>query len=428
MRRINANNRTQTVINCEIIGGTHFKDCQLKFNEINLCKLPNVMLPQKIKLYLTKDLFDFDKYPFISSIVDTRGVDSVFSGENKMKREDILDYIDKGGNDCLFFFVDNIKPAPSQSITELLRTRVSTNNEFRYYLLLNIYGNEAEEVMTDDGKAGTARVGIEYKREDISDKFKQLRIRFMDDNLLFYNARFGGSTNTDILSCIECNLSNQIIKFYELCNEIKSAYEESKTNLIKDISLFEFLSFQKIAENSVASPNTVGFIFDSFIEDYGSVHHARMHAINRCYGDHWAFPYYHRLSLIAEILFDKFFLDSKEKIIEKAIGQANSINLSKMDELNYKAFLNKFDENYGKYRSQLKEQIQYEIENQFSTASWKASINEWGKGSGYKNRVRNIHSKELLMLLGRMNLTDRYNSKWETIFEESSAHWNKNES
>jgi GTPase SAR1 family protein len=175
VRRIDVQNRTQTIVKCQSYNGSFFKDCKDKFHEINLCKIKDVMLPKRIKIYLTKDIFDFEGKPYVSSIIDTRSIDTVLSSSsdsNKMKREDILDYIDNQQNNCLFFFIDDIKPAPSQSISELLRTRLSTGNEFRFYLLINIMGKEAEEVMTDDGKAGTMEIGIEYKKDDILAKFR----------------------------------------------------------------------------------------------------------------------------------------------------------------------------------------------------------------------------------------------------------------
>jgi hypothetical protein len=89
LRRINPKDRANTTVDCQIFNGTYFKDCQDKFNQINLCKLKDVMLPKKIKIYLTNDIFDFDENPFVSSIVDTRGIDTVLSSStdiNKMKR------------------------------------------------------------------------------------------------------------------------------------------------------------------------------------------------------------------------------------------------------------------------------------------------------------------------------------------------------
>jgi GTPase SAR1 family protein len=177
VRRIDIQNRSRTIVECQSYNGAFFKDCKEKFHEINLCKIKNVMLPKRIKIFLTKDIFDFEEKPYISSVIDTRGIDTVFSSSsdtNKMKREDILDYIDNQQNNCLFFFIDSIKPVPSQGISELLRTRLATGNEFRFYLLVNIQGYEAEEVMTDDGKAGTMEIGVEYKKDDILAKFKQL--------------------------------------------------------------------------------------------------------------------------------------------------------------------------------------------------------------------------------------------------------------
>ncbi|MDR2602832.1 MAG: hypothetical protein LBC53_10370 [Spirochaetaceae bacterium] len=55
-RRIGIQNRNRTIVECQGFNGSFFKDCQEKFNEINLCKIKDVMLPKRIKIFLTKDI------------------------------------------------------------------------------------------------------------------------------------------------------------------------------------------------------------------------------------------------------------------------------------------------------------------------------------------------------------------------------------
>lgn len=192
LRRINRQSHTRTVIECQSDNASFFMDCQKKFEDINLGRIKDVMLPKRVKIHLTKDILDFDALPSVSSIIDTRGIDTVpesFSGmdekRDQMKRSDILGYIKNEQNNCLFVFVDRLGTAPSPGIAELLKMRITTSNKFRFHLVVNVRGNEVEEVMTDDGKAGTVEKGIDYKREDILDKFKMLKIRFSESNLFF---------------------------------------------------------------------------------------------------------------------------------------------------------------------------------------------------------------------------------------------------
>jgi GTPase SAR1 family protein len=423
-QRIDSENRSRTTIDCQIYNDSFFKDCQNKFNEINLCKLKDVMLPKRIKIYITKDIFDFGKKPFISSIIDTRGIDTVFSSSsdaNKMKREDILNYIDKEQNNCLFFFIDSIKPAPSQGISELLRTRLSTGNEFRFYLFVNILGQEAEEVMTDDGKAGTMQVGIDYKKEDIVDKFKQLNIRFSEKNILFYNARKNTPTNNTIISCIENNLSDQRKYLYDLCDEIKNAYNKLKYDFENNqYALQNFEQLQKYVENVNAPNNAFDLLLDMFIGELQNIHHARLAAINRYEGEYYAFNFFHEISLIVENLFDDFFVQSKEKIIDKVNEFMNYRNVTELDRINYHVFLEKFENDYGEYRNQLKDFLKSKIKKYFQKRTWKQAVSEYGRGKGYKNRVLDIYKNELNIFASRINVRDNYNAKWDNVIKENS--------
>jgi GTPase SAR1 family protein len=423
-RRIDSQNRNRTIIDCQISNGSFFKDCQNKFNEINLCKIKDVMLPKQIKIYLTKDIFDFSKNPFISSIIDTRGIDTVFSlskDADKMKREDILNYIDNEQNNCLFFFVDSIKPAPSQSISELFRTRISTGNEFRFYLLVNILGQEAEEVMTDDGKAGIMQVGIDYKKEDIIDKFRQLNIRFSEKNVLFYNAKRNDPTNDTILSCVENNLSAQKKYLYDLGDKIENAYNKLKYDFENSqYALQNFEQLQKYVENVNAPNNVFDLLLDIFIGELQNIHHARLAAINRYEGEYYAFNFFHEISLIIENLFDNFFVQSKERIIDKVNEFMNYRNITELDKINYRVFLEKFENDYSGYRSQLKKFLKSEIKKCFQERTWEQAVEEYGQGKGYKNRVLDIYKNELKIFASKINVRDSYNSKWDKIIKENS--------
>jgi hypothetical protein len=343
------------------------------------------------------------------------------SDANKMKREDILNYIDKEQNNCLFFFIDSIKPAPSQGISELLRRRLSTGNEFRFHLFVNILGQEAEEVMTDDGKAGTMQVGIDYKKDDIVDKFKQMNIRFPEKNILFYNARENIPTNDTILSCIENNLSDQRKYLYAFCDEIKAAYDKLKYNFENNqyaLQNFEQLYVEKVT--SVKAPNDVfDQLLDIFIGELKNIHHARLAAINRYEGEYYAFNFFHEISLIVENLFDKFFCTVKREIIDKVNEFMNYRNITELDKINYHVFLEKFENDYGEYRNQLKDFLKSEIKKCFQERTWEQAVSEYGQGNGYKNRVLDIYKNELNRFASKINVRDSYNSKWDNVIKEN---------
>jgi GTPase SAR1 family protein len=423
VQKIDCQNRNRTIIECQKnLEGTFFYDCQSKFNDINLCKIKDVMLPKRIKIFLTKDIFDFDEKSFISSIIDTRGIDTILSSSdtNKMKREDILEYIDKKQNNCLFFFIDSIKPVPSQGISELLRTRLAETNKFRYHLLVNIHGKEAEEVMTDEGKANEMQIGIDYKKDDIINKFKQLAIRFSEQNLLFYNAKENNPNNDDILAHIEKNLSGQKKYLYALCDEIKNAYDKLKYDFENhQYALQNFELVQKLVENINAPNDVFDILLSAFIKELQDIHHARLAAINRYNGDYYAFNFFHEISLIVEGLFDEFFGRSKEKIIDKVNEFMGYRNITELDKLNYRVFLEKFENDYSGYRNQLKEFIKSEVKKSFQEKTWEQAVLEYGQGPGYKDRVLDIYRNELKQFALNINVRDNYNSKWSNVVKEN---------
>ena len=140
--------------------GLCLKIFKKRFNIINLCKISNII--------------DLSKYPFLSSVIDTRGIDSsLASAENnkRMMRENTINYIDNDQDKCIFIFIDGIKPAPPPSIINILQSRITEENVNKFYLLVNIYDNEAENAMTDDGKVLDPQTGIDYKTQ----KFKYFR-------------------------------------------------------------------------------------------------------------------------------------------------------------------------------------------------------------------------------------------------------------
>ncbi|MDR3277073.1 MAG: hypothetical protein LBT11_07715 [Treponema sp.] len=424
VRRINSQARTETVINCERKRGTFFEDCQDKFNKINLCKISTVMLPQKIKIFITSDIFDFDQYPVIQSIIDTRGIDTVISSNsdaNKMKREDILNYIDKEQEQCIFFFIDSIKPAPSQGISELLRSRIVNSNQFRFYVIINVNGQEAEEVMTDDGKAGTVQVGIDYKKDDIMEKFRQLNISFIESNLLFYNARLNTPAKDDIFLQIQNNLSLQRFDMFKTCEEIKKAFERSRYDFEdNEYALENFEELYKLVENVRTPKDVLNKFLDVFIGELQNIHPARIAAINRYAGNYYAFNFYHEISLIVETLFDEFFASSKNIIINKINEFIKYRNISELDKINYHVFWGKFENDYIEYRNILKEHIKDEVKESFGEHTWEQAVAEYGQGSGYKGRVFEIYKKELILFSERVNLKDGYNSAWNEIITRNN--------
>lgn len=427
-KRLDLDNRNETIIKCECDkNGLFFSDIENKFNNINLGKIKNIKIPQKVNLYLTDDVIEFDDKDNILSIIDTRGIESDLSKDNKLgksdsfKREDILNYIDKEQNDCIYLFVDGIKPAPTQGILNTLKSRITKENVDKFYLLINIYNDEAEKVMTDDGVAGSVDVGINFKKEDILFKFKQENILFNENNLIFYNSKNNFPENKEILKRIKENFSIQKKKAYEECKNVKNAFEKLKYDFEnKEYAIKNYEQLYEIIRDVVAPRDLANKIIIEFVDNtMHKVHHMRIDAINRYNGDYYAYNFYYNFSIIVEEVFDRIYRESKNDIIKKVTEFFDYKNITQLDEIDYKIYIEKLEKDYLNERDALKSELRTYLEQSFSIASWQLAQNEFRTGKGYTDRVCKIYKDEILKLDSQNSFIDNFEKKWTKLINEN---------
>jgi hypothetical protein len=239
--------------------------------------------------------------------------------------------------------------------------------------------------------------------------------------LLLFNAKENTPANYTILSRIEENISAQKQYLYNLCDEIKTAYNKLKYDFENHpYALQNFEQLHKYIENVNAPKNVFDILLKKFIGELQNIHHARLAAINRYKGEYYAFKFFHEISLIVENLFDEFFVQSKNKIIDKVNEFMNYRNVTELDRINYRVFLEKFENDYSVYRNQLKEFIKSETKERFHDRTWEQAVEEYGQGKGYKNRVLDIYKNELTLFASMINVRDNYNSKWSEVVKENS--------
>ena len=76
----------------------------------------------------------------------------------------------------------------------------------------------------------------------------------------------------------------------------------------------------------------------------------------------------------------------------------NYKDFTELDRINYRVFLEKFENDYNKYRIELKEFITSEIETCFRAQAWEEACAEFGQGKGYKDSVLYIYILEFIIL------------------------------
>ncbi|PWK14502.1 hypothetical protein [Tumebacillus permanentifrigoris] len=425
VRRLNLPERTNTIVKCEQDNnGKYFSDIQKKFTRINLGKEDTVKIPNKIILYATEDLIDFGGFSSVISIVDTRGIDSDIAAENEVgsfKREDILNYIDNQQDDCILIFVDSIKSAPSQEILETIKTRITKENRDNFYIFINVNGDEAEKVMTDDGVANDIQTGIDFKTDDILSKMKQERVDFNERNLIFFNSKTNSPDKKDILGMIESN--GEIVKqrIFEECQDVKNAFEKLKYDF--EDGGYAMKNFEELYEDIIGrtSPqNILAQVVKDFVDnEIRKIHPSRLDAINRYRGDYYAYNFYHRFSNVIEKTFDHIFGDAKNDLIKKVNEILGYKNISKLDEIDYKMFIKGFNEEYLLRRDELKALLKRNFLSSFQGSSWARAQALYGDGKGYVNNVCSIYANEIMRLDISYNLKNNFDDAWNKILQRN---------
>ncbi|MDF5710882.1 MAG: hypothetical protein PUP90_25210 [Nostoc sp. S4] len=150
---------------------------------MNLGKVDGFSLPKRINVCVSSRIIDFSKYPKFKSIIDTRGMDDA------RDRSDLSDYI-RSCDDSICLFAEQFMTAPS-NISELLKrylTQESRDIDTKLALLVLPRKGEPEDVISLDGKVEDREKGIEVRKNQIHDAFAKENIKFISQNILFYDA------------------------------------------------------------------------------------------------------------------------------------------------------------------------------------------------------------------------------------------------
>lgn len=431
--KLNLDGRTETIITCKSDKeGKYFTDIQKKFNQVNLGKITNVKIPKKIVLHLTKDILDFTRLETTSTIVDTRGIDNNLNKESNtsevkekdnFRREDIMYYIDEKQDESIFLFIDGIKSAPAQNILETIKSRITPENADRFYLFINIYFDEAEKVMTDDGPAETVENGVEYRKDDIMDKFKQENMPFKESNVIFYNSKNDYPPAFEILDSISNNIKKSKSIVLERVEDVKTAFYKLKYDHENNEAALEYFEeLYSVVSNITPTRNLVDeIVFDFVNERMAKVHSSRLNAINRAKGDYVAFNFYHYFNIAIEKAFDRIYLEAKNDVLKKVNDFLKFRNITKLEEIDYRAFLDKLQRDYIRQRASLSLMYKELLEANFYEGSWEEAVSEYGRGSGrYTWNVCDIYIKEINRLNDISPFRELFTKSWMNIIADNN--------
>lgn len=422
---LNLENRKDLIIDAAYNDeGSFFESTMKTFELINLGKVTSIPLPKKIIIHATSDIIDIDSFSFVNSIIDTRGIDSDGKNTDRFRREDILMYLDKKENESIYMFVDGFKPAPSSDVSNLLKSRIRDKHHAnKFYILINVYNEEANEVMTDDGIAETSIEGINYRKENIISKFKQLGIPFSEEHILFYNSKKDDPTNKEIFSQINSNLLNE--REIHLL-ECEQAYEKF-LNLKYDFENSEYaneklLTLKDEIERKPKNFNVVATVIETFIsEKLKNIHPARLDAVNRYNGYYSAYNYYHYLALATEDAFNSLFESSKKEVETKLSSILDFRNISELERFEYELFLDDFINRFASTRLEITELVKEKVASEFQLNIWKETSDQYGKGNwsegSYRACVFKYYHEELIRILTKLDTQSLFVEGWKSTLD-----------
>lgn len=418
---LNLENRKELIVDVAYNDEKSYFESSVKiFELINLGKVSTIPFPKKIIIHATPDVIDFDSYSFVNSIIDTRGIDSDGKNTDRFRREDILEYLDKRENESIYVVVDGFKPAPSSDISNLLKSRIRDKHHAnKFYLLINVYNEEASEVMTDDGIAETASEGINYRKDNIISKFKHLGIPFSEDHILFYNSKKNEPINAEIISQINNNLLKERDAHILECEQAYEKFQKLKYDFENsEYANEKLLSLKEEIESKPDNSNVLAMVLGTFISDkLRNVHPARLDAVNRYRGHYSAYNYYHYLALATEDAFNSLFEGSKKEVETKLSSILSLRNLSELERFEYELFLDDFINRFSSIRLEITELVKEAVIREFQPIFWEKATEQYGKGEwpegNYRDAVFKYYREELIRILTKVDTQSLFINGWK---------------
>lgn len=380
------------------------------FGDLNLVNLDNFPLPGQIKIHVSPSILDFSRYPFVKSIIDTRGLDIV------KDRSDIETYV-REHDEAICIFTDSFRSVPNsvaESFTRYL-TKESRDIDTKLSLLVLPRKGEPEKV---HGTSGEREEGIAVRKNQVKDILEGQNIKFIYENMFFYDPLLHYTTEQRLDPDIDIEWVEADKK--QMFDEFAGIIERRTRKLINEAQVLESI-FLNIINGSDLSPaderlieslkktliglrrlNTLNISISSGILSFlQGVYASQLNAINRRFGEYDQMDIYFEAKRIAEECSRKNFDKPKSKIdgaIQLAREQASELSgLQPIMELLEEKIDQIYEASIISLASKVSELLKKEtlapqdLENPF----WYAVIRRWGSGEGFVRDVLNRYNSEL---------------------------------
>ena len=94
-------------------------------------------------------------------------------------------------------------------------------------------------------------------------------------------------------------------------------------------------------------------------------------------------------------------------------------NISDIAKFEYKLLIDNFERDYMNIKSTMISDIRLLTNNNFRANTWQCAKDEYGRGSGYKDRVLRIYYDELNYLNSIINIDTRFGNAWSKILSNN---------
>lgn len=397
------------------------------FRRINLVHIKEAPLPKKITVMLSKDIFNFSKFNKISRIIDTRGLEVTSNTD----RSDIKSVFRDGENNIILF-VDKFN-SPSKSIIDLVDHYIYDKemdivNRVGY--IVNHRDGEAEKVVGCDGIIDTEEDGIDEKRNQVIQIFKDNNVYIKEENIIYCSPKRHldeeGRIKISIDELEEYDYDRHAIeevkkedrqaehdlfvdniisfiddyeeKLQEDLEEALNSYESIKREIEKDATL-DVAPVIDYINNKEINMNLRDKIINMYEVYIGNKFPSTLRAINNRFGIYNSYDIYCEGANVVESLIKRVFKSFKDEIIEQLelSAQVRKLNNNQEKAKEFvtkdinKYFFNYMEEINNYFYNKLKDETFSKENLEF----WNEVRARWGKGSGYRKDIVNLYEKNI---------------------------------
>ncbi len=445
IEKSNLNNRVYTQEESKIFCTSEEPKKWIKenFEKLNKGRFPTQSIPKKIFIYINQDIVgDSFSYSF-NSIIDTKGID-----ENPI-REDLVNQIED--ENTIVIFTSSYNDAPKSDIRELIEYALSKKSkryEDRFILLVMPRNNEPENENDGDGSWEN---GIELKKDIIKKVFRDKKLNFKSENILFYDALHFFDTygridrdydeediqdeKDELVQNIENIIEQRKENLKNEVNEIEQSLCNVRTGNVeltdKEKEKIEDLYNQLITIKDI-SKRVPSYVYEDFINSYINYYSTNYKAwntkdaIHRRFGvfPERGYSTYYDAKIVAEgkedEMLHKFTKDLKIEVIESLQKLGSSVgSLETLIHEIVKLFEIEYDKFIDTVGTELYNFLEKENKNR---EFWEEFIDRRGKGRGYNDDVARMLKNNLRTLRNGLSIDGIFQyyveKEWEKLIDK----------